>query len=331
MSLGSMLSGALNGQPSPQSLFNQAIQGPYGIKPPTQPVQNDAPTGGGAYAGGGTGYVDPYAAQRSQDNAFLDIQQGNLQRLLQSTQTGLQNGLTGLEDSFNKETSSANLQRSRALEDFNTKKEDTTRAKQSSLNKVDSSARQGAGNLRRLIGMASGSGSSAFQLAAPQAVSSEASKRRGSVLESFGANFRDLDTAETRAKVDFDNLLADLQAQRRQKESELRAGVLEREQSINQSLAQLAAERARVNGGDYNAIRTAQQPYADAVNSRQSELDGLFARFRTPYTVKPVEVQNPNLRDYTVDKAAINANRTEGAAEGSPYSQFLKKKTEQYV
>jgi len=257
------------------------------------------------------------------DLQFLNDQESQLMRMLQSAQSGLGSGLTNLEDSYNKEASGANQQRSRALEDFAVKREDTTRAKQSALGKVDTNARTLSDSLRRILGMASGSGSSAYQLAAPNAVARQASQQRGGVMEDYGVNFRNLDTAENRAKVDFEDLLADLAAQRKQRESDLRAGVLEREQDINSSLANVAGERARLMGGDYGSVRIAQQPYTTAINDRQSQLDSLFERFRTPYSVKPVNVQTPNLRDYTVDRAAINANRQSGASQYSPYAQFL--------
>lgn len=279
---------------------------------------------------------DPYSGGGSSspaydpgDLAYLDDQESQLKRLLKSAGNTLDSGLTNLSDSYNKEVGGANARRSRTLEDFGIQREDDTRDKSSALGKVDTNARTLNDSLRRILGMASGSGSSAYKYAAPNAVARQASAQRTGVLGDYAENDRNITLSENRAKTDFESLLEDLANQRKQQESDLRGGVLEREQGINSDLANVAAERAKLLGGGYAETRLAQAPFREAINSRQSQLDSLFERFRSPtLTPKPVNVQTPNLRDYMVDRAGINANR-QSQSQYSPYMNFLRPKQDE--
>jgi hypothetical protein len=204
-----------------------------------------------------------------------------------------------------------------------------TRGKQDAIGQVDMNARTLNDSLRRTLGMASGSDSSAYKFAAPNAVAREASGERGEVLGDFAENERSIATAEKRAEEDFASLLDDLARQRNQSESGLRSGVLESRQNINRSLADIAAERSSMMGGNYNSAMAAQKPYAQAINARQQEIDSLFNRFRSPQlTAKPVEVQTPELQQYMVDEAGIAPGQA-AQPQYSPYSNFLRRDLEE--
>ena len=280
-------------------------------------------SGGRSGGGGGGGAASP----NPNDVAFLDSQSANLRRMLQSADAGLNNGLTALTDSYNKEVSGANQQRSRALEDYAKQGVINEQDKITNLNTIDSNARSLNNSLRRIIGMASGSSSSAFQDAAPNAVARQASGQRDGALSSFGRNSEALSTAETRAKQDFDALLENLAAQRRQKESDLRGSVLNQKNDIQAKLADIAANRAQVLGGGTSQILAARAPYQNAINANQNALDGLFAQFRSPtYDIKPVDVKPVDLAKYIVDRAALNTNAQTGTQSAySPYNYFLNK------
>lgn len=287
----------------------------------TTQQQQSGSTGGST--GGGVSY-------NPADISYLDTQATNLRNMLSSADTGLNNGLTALSDSYNKEQSNANLQRSRALEDYQRQEDQNLKGKDASINAVDTNARTLHNSLQRILGMASGSGSSAYQLAAPNAVARQASGQRTNVLENFGTNAGNLATAEDRAKVDFQTLLDNLASQRNQKESDLRAGVLTNKNSIQDKLSQVAAQRAQALGGGTSAIAAAQQPFQNEINANQTALDNLFTQFRTPtYNVTPVAPKAVDLGQYSVDRAAINAQNQGGSAAYSPYSYFLNKKQEQ--
>ena len=286
-------------------------------------------TGGGTGGTGGTGGGTSY---NPADIAYLDDQRGRLEGQHRSADTALTNGLTQLQDSYDKEVGGANSRRAQALQDLNTKRKDTTRAKDSALNRVNENARTLAEGLRRRIGMASGSGSSAFQITAPGAVSRDATEDRTGVLENFGVNFRDLATTEQRQKTQFEELLSDLEAQRKTRESDFRSGILEKKNQIDTSLSEVARQKALALGGGYNQARTAMAPYAGAIDSRQAEIDNLFNKFRTPFTQKAVDTTAPTLRDYMVDRANIKAGQPGPQDPTAPYKDpFGIKKEEELV
>ncbi len=323
------------GTSNTEAKYNDALS-KAPVKQVSNPVSNGASSvqGGtvdsgsyGAYGtSGGSGGSSAYSAD---DLAYIDDQIAQLTGQKARIATGLQQGLTGLEDSYNKNVSSENGKRSRAIEDFNTQTDDTTRNKNSALGKVDTNARILSDSLRRRLGMAGGSDSSAYQITAPGAVARDASADRTGVVEDFGVNFRNLDTAKKRADTDFSALLEDLSAQRRNSERGLRQGIMEQENQVDTSLADASRQRAGLLGGGYNAAKLASAGYESGINNRNAQIDSLFNQYRNPYTVKPVDVQKVNLRDYLVDKAAIQTNQAAGTEDPyAPYTPELQKKDE---
>lgn len=317
--------------------YEGTITGPYdsstgelvnqpSIQNPFQTTNNGGDPSGTSYlSGSGT-----QSAYSQDDVNYLNDQESQLRRLLQSAQATRDSGLTQLSDSFNRESSKANTQRSRELENLQLEREDTRGSKNKALGTVDDNAYNLANSVRRLLGLASGTGSSAYQLAAPRLIASEASGQRSNVLNTYGQNERNIGLTEDRAKSDFERLLDELGAKRKSAESGFRADVLSQEQGINESLADVARRRALLQGGGYDNVRQAQAPYLQNINSAQDTMDSLFSKYRSPFTsVQPVEVNAPNLADYTVDRAAINANRNQGNSPYSPYMQFLRGRDEE--
>lgn len=264
--------------------------------------------------GGGTGG----ASYNSDDMAYLNDQESRLKRQLESASRMKDNGLTSLRDSYSSEQSGANRQRSRALEDFSLKREDTTRGKDKALTKVDTNARTLAESLRRRIGLASGSGSSAYQITAPGAVARDASQDRTGVVENYGVNFRNLAQSEDRAKSDFEEYLQNLRKKFKQRKSDFLAGIYEQQNDISGSLSEVARQRALLQGGGYDQVKSAMSPYVSQIDSRQNKIDGLFEKYRTPYNVEKVKVNTPQLRDYLVDNATIQSQQ----AAGDTYSPY---------
>lgn len=274
---------------------------------------------GNYYGGSGGARGGSVASYNPAEDDQYSLLRGRLEGQHRSADTALNNGLTQLQDSYSKEVEGANSRRAQATQDLNTKREDTTRAKDSALNRVNENARTLAEGLRRRIGLASGSGSSAFQITAPGAVSRDATEDRTGVLENFGVNFRDLATTEQRQKTQFEELLSDLEAQRKTRESDFRAGILEKKNQIDKALSEVARQKALALGGGYNQVRAAMSPYASAIDSRQAEIDNLFNKFRTPFEQKAVDTTAPTLRDYMVDRANIKAGQPGPQDPTAPY------------
>ena len=282
--------------------------------------QNDSPiTSNPQYTGGSTGSRGTASTYNPQDIAYLDDQMARLRSQHGSADTALNNGLTQLQDSYGREVQGANTRQNQTMQDFTTKETDTTRAKDSALTRTNENARTLAEGLRRRLGLASGSGSSAFQFAAPGAVAKMATENRTGVLENFGANFRDLNTSRDRVKSQYEEMLADLESQRKTRESDFRSGILEKKSQIDGSLAEAARQKALALGGGYEQVKTAMSPYVGAIDSRQAEIDGLFNKFRTPFTQKAVDTSMPTLRDYMVDRANIGAGQPGPQDPTAPY------------
>ena len=287
---------------------------------PPKGTLGESGTASGTAAGSGVQNTD------AQDLAYLDDQEGLLRGMLGSASKTLNNGLTQINDDFSRESGRTAAKESEAKAGYVTKREDTTRDKQGAIGRVNSGARTLSDSVRRMLGMASGTNSTAFNEAAPNLIARDATMKRTGVIDTFGKNFRDIDTAETSTLNAFKEYKEDLENQRKQKESGLREGVLQQEQGIHQSLGQIARDREAIKGGSYSAMRRASAPAQAEVASRQSALDGLFERFRTPYQTKDVAVAAPSLADYTVDRTALQAGGGAQTGVESPYQQFLKKK-----
>lgn len=275
-------------------------------------------TGGNNYNNDGTANSAP--SYNPADLAYLDDQESRLKRQYGRADVSLRQGLQDLLDSYNRTRSETNMQRGRELENLGVQREDTLRKKDSALDKVNTNARTLAESLRRRLGMASGSDSSAYKIAAPGAVAREASGQRGDVMEDFGVNFRNLDVTERRAKEDFDKLLGAIEEDKRSRERGLRQGIESQKMSIDESLAELARQRALVTGGGYDQVKAAMKPFTDRMQSRESAIDQLFNKYRNVGKFNPVKVNMPNLRDYMVDRAAIQANEQAGTQD--PYAPY---------
>jgi len=281
----------------------------------------------GPYTGGGSGDGDSYDPG---DLAYLDSQQDLLNRQLGRTDTGLRQALEQLLNAYNKEVSGANKQRGRAMEDFDDKAEISEQGRGRELGKVDTSARMLANSLRQRLGLASGSGSSAYQIAAPRAVQRQASEQRGDVLEDYSANFQALDKDRTRATEDFAALLEDLAAQRKSREGGVRNDILAQRGEIQSNLGYVAGQRQKLLGGGYDDVRKAMSPYEQAIRGGESEIDKIFDKYTTKYNVKPVNVRNTQLRDYATDEAAVRDNAATGnQSEYAPYKSYLEEDEEQ--
>ena len=265
------------------------------------------------YGSGGSG-SGGYSAQ---DLALLDQQMSLYNRLLQSIDSTERDGLQDLETSEIQARNNANLQRERQLEDFGTKRDDFTRGQEKALNTVGDNSRTLRGSLMRRLGLASGGGS-AFDVA-DDAVARDASKNRASVQETYGENFRNLGRAEKRGAEDFQSLLDEIKANRQTSEERFRVGILGQRQGIEQSRAQIAADRAGVLGGNQMA---ASQPYMNNYMSYQDQVDRLPSQFNTKVTARDLNPQQVSLRDYMVDRANIGGGAQQ--QQYSPYSQFLK-------
>lgn len=307
--------GAGTSSPSPQQ--QRPMGEPYGV--PTRSPLSDVGSGGGTGGGGSYGGGSSAPSYNPEDLAYLDAQAGELQRQLGRTDSTLATALAKIVNEHNKELSGANLQRSRNLEDFDTKTQISEQGRGRELGKVDTSARMLADSLRQRLGLASGSGSSAYQITAPRAVQRDASTKREDVLTDYSANFKQLDTDKRRGEEDFARLLAELNTIRSEREGGARGDIAAQKGQINSNLARIAGEKSRLLGGGYAGVRAAMAPYEAQIRAGESEIDNIFNKYATKYNVEPIKVVNTQLRDYAVDKTAL---RDQAAGNQSEYAPF---------
>jgi len=281
----------------------------------SQNIREASPISASEYWVGGKNYGSAanYAnTQKNETNMMLDDQEGTLRRLLGSLGTQRDQGIQKLSDSYNSEKLAGENQ-------YNQQGEDNTRQKMGALDKVDTNARTAYNSLRRLLGLSGSANQSALKFAAPSAIARVASGERNDQIENFGLNERNI----TNARQTF---LDDLDAKKKERESEFLKGIASQEQSLNSDLGDIAARRVQNNGGDYAAVRAARSPFQASIDAKQAEIDGLFNKYNTPFNANKTLA---TLNQFNVDKAAINANRNSGNADYSPYAQPLRKKLQQ--
>jgi hypothetical protein len=239
------------------------------------------------------------------------------------TDTTLRDSLDAVLQNYNRELSGANKVRGDNIEDFNMKTQISESGRGRELGKVDTSARMLADSLRQRLGLASGSGSSAYQIAAPRAVQRQASDQRGDVLADYSANFMQLDTDKKRSERDYGELLSSLESQRKTKEGGVVRDTEAQRQQIRENQQRVAGERERLLRGNGANVRQAMAPYDAQIAQGESLIDSIYSKYAAKYDAKPLQVNNTQLRDYAVDKAAVRDNAaTGGGNEYAPYKPY---------
>jgi hypothetical protein len=251
------------------------------------------------------------------DLAYLDSQDASLRDQLTRAQTGLDQGLTQIGDSFNEATGRNSQDKNNADTGFNTNRTNTTQDKLKSIDTLNTNARTLADSVRRMIGLASGQNSSAYQIEAPGAIARDTTGKRTDVNDTYKRNYDSIDTAQSGTDLKFDRAAEDLLNQRKQKEQGLRSGILQQQNDIQSQIGQDALTRAEINGGSYSGTSAALKPIQDSITARQNAIDALFSQYRTPYAAPDTTPVAANLDTYQTPTTPVNPAPT-GAAAGSP-------------
>lgn len=283
-----------------------------------------------AYSRGGSGGSYAQPAYNPDDLNYLNDQENRLRAMFGEADTALNQGRQGIADEFGRTEQRKKEDQARVNRDYDNKEADTTTKKQSALGKVNDNARTLANSVRRKLALASGTSSSAYQDEAPQAVAKEATEGRTNVLEDFAGNFNALKRAREDTKSEFERMFEDLKIQRNTRERQLEDGVLNNKQDITNKLNNLATERAKLLQGGYKEVRLAQQPFENEYNARKSEITSLFDKYRTPFTPQAVNVANPSLRDYLVERKGITPEQQQ-VETYNDYLTKLKKQDEEQL
>jgi hypothetical protein len=162
-----------------------------------------------------------------------------------------------------------------------------------------------------MIGNASGSGSSAYQIAAPGAVQRQADLQSQDINNNFGQNMTALKTSQDREGQDYNSLLSNLADKFSQGKNGLQTSIAQQKQQINGQLADLAAQRAAYLGGGTAGAAAAAAPYNANVAQETQAINDIASKYQSPFqSVTPVQVAAPTLRDYVTGQTNVATNPT---------------------
>lgn len=249
------------------------------------------------------------AAGTADDIAYLNDQAAQLRSLLARTDTGLNQGLLHNQDEYDTQVGATN-------QDRNKKVSSETQNKLNAYETINRNANNGYRSLAQIIGRAAGRGSSAFQDLLPDVIGKDMSSKRQGATSTYGQNVSNIEDSTS-------SVLADLLRQKKANEESLRSGIEGQRQNIQSQLAANAAQAAQARGGGYAAVKAAQQPFQDSINQSRDQVENFFNQFRTAYTPQAI---NPNLSQYSIDRATINAQNQPDADPNNPYAQLLRKR-----
>lgn len=285
-------------------------------------------SGGGGT--GGTGGTTPTVDVNADDRLYLNQQNDLYTQLLNTLRgTTTRQGNEKIDSSYNTAGNKARLDRSRDVENQDFQQRTSNEDKTSALGKVDTNARTLNNSLSRILGLAGGRSSA--QSVAGNAVARQASGERSGVLEDYGRNQFQLDKRRDESAVDFQSILQELLASKNTAQQDFQTGLGEEELRLNSGQSQIAAQLAGLNGTSQFA---ATQPYFQQSQEIDSRMNALPDQFANNVSARDYQAKPVNLRDYVVDRAAINANRgntSQGQSTYSPYAQFLKRDEEQRI
>jgi len=312
---------------APQVLGAQTHTPNGGTSPGQQPS--------GAYpTGGGTGSGTDYSA----NIGSLDSQIANLRGTLGTADTTLSSGLKNILDDYTKQRTAADLANTRATEDFNTTTQNDNTNHAQAIDGVNTKARTLANSVRQMIGNAGGSGSSAYQIAAPDAVARQANLQSQDINNNFGQNMTALTTAKQRQDQNHTLDMANLADTLTKNQNNLRTGIENEKQTINGELADFAAQRAAYAGGGVAGANAAAKPFTDQAAVAGTAIKGIADGYTSPFaTFTPHTVAAPTLRDYVTGQQSVSADpnaTSNGAAPATtptynPLASWLKQNQDQ--
>jgi len=287
----------------------------------TNPTDIGTPAASGSGTGTSTGYT-------ADDIAYLRDQQTRLQSLLGRTNTSESQGLQKIGDEYNKSYQDSQTDKTKQLGAYDDQRVTQNEGKLNSYNTINQNAGNGYRSLAQIIGRASGTGSSAFRDLLPNVVGKDTSIKRRNATETYGKNLQGIDKSQNEYISSFEEVLQDLQNQKKSNEDTLRRGVESQRQDINSQLGTVAGQIAQGRGGGYNVVHAAQQPYEDAINNSRNSVESFFNQFKPSYTPKKAVAAAPELSTYTTDRSAVNA-QNQGIDPTNAYASLLRKKLQE--
>lgn len=270
-----------------------------------------------------SGYYGDYTSD--QVNA-LNSQLSQTDNLLSTLGVSRAAGLKNIDREYGQSVGRAQEGQAQFNRDLNVRRQDNQTNKTNSLNRINTDAENKFNSVMRMLGIRGAGVSSAAQMVAPHLVAQNASNQRADQFDTFGRNMGAVDRAQTDSDLKYKNLLEDLLGQRNTRENDFRQNMVNQENELYGTRADIQAKLAAANGG---SAAGAFEDYSRRLAANQITLNDLISASVAPqYNVKAVDTQAPNLEQYTADPLAINdPNAVDPtASEVNAYLPWLQRK-----
>jgi hypothetical protein len=273
------------------------------------------------------------AAQDARDKQYaLDYysgQKSELERLLGRTNMTEQQGLDKILQDYNRANELYGQDRTKQLSEYSDQETQQGLNKVSSFNKLNEGANRAYRSLAQIIGRGAGTGSSAFRELLPNAIGTQVSSGREGVLQDYGQNLQKIGKAKNEYETDFANILEELKNQRANSESKFKTGIGEQRTGLNNQLMDIQSKIGLINNpdADYATIRASLTPYEERNRAIEAEMDSYYDKYKPTYTSRPAVAAKPELSQFTVDRANVNA-QNQGVV-GDPYANLLRKRLQE--
>jgi hypothetical protein len=274
-------------------------------------AQGTAPSG--AYQSSGAA-TPSYTAGVNDPATLAQYDQGigNTQAALGRLGDQFNSGNSQIDASYQNAINQLLLGKNQANTAYDTNKHQTATDYVSSKNTIGANAGSSLNGLQRLLGSRGAGGGSAATIAAPGAVTRQATIQRGQASNTFGANNQALDTNWNNYLTGYNNEVSSAGNQRDTQRQQLQQSVDNNRATLLQTLASLSGQRSAAQGGNGAA---SAQPYLDQANS---VLDHLANYNVSPINYQTQAYQAPDLAQYIVNP---NATPTfQGEAQTSDYT-----------
>lgn len=296
----------LAGAGATPSRGGQSASGPTS-QPQSRPISSGPVAGAGGSSGAAAGpAVDP-AVLASYDQAI-----GNTNSAIGRLGTQLNSGNSAIDASYQNALNQLLLGRNQSQATYNTNKQQTAHDYVSAKNTIGANAGQSLSGVQRLLGSRGAGGGSAYNQAAPEAVTRQATLQRNDVGNTFGQNNQALDTNWGNYVTGYDNSVLDVNSQHDQQRQGLQNSIETNRASLLQTLAQLSAQRDVVGGG--NGVGAAQ-PFLDQANAALNS--------QADYHVAPINYQTQAYNAPALSTYAANPQAAPTYQGQSPTNDFF--------
>jgi hypothetical protein len=269
------------------------------------------------------------ARVRDYNRGFLADRKTELEELLGRTDTLEKQGLDKILRAYDDERIKSQNDKTKQMANYNDLKTEQGTNKVSSFEKLNQGANQAYRSLAQIIGRGAGTGSSAFRDLLPNAIGNQVSSGREGVLQDYGQNMQKIGKSKKEYESSFEEVLRDLLNQKTASEGSFKSGLDTERQNVNLQLMEVLRQNQLNEDpkSKYETVRAAIEPYKAANTKLSNNIDNYYEQYKPTMTPKAAVINKPDLGQFTVDRANINA-QNQGVVD-NPYASLLRKRLEE--